>query len=223
LFCRPCLRIAARALAIAEAAHRLNALRENWLNPPEWVERVPEVVPGYPDRIIPRPEHAAEIKRRTLTNLYNARPAWLDNAHKALDAAVAAAYEWEDYTPDMAEEEILRRLLALNLGTLPVAPDEAKWNPVRDLGGSQLGLLSWAWLRFRHLAAINAPFFATAFWRFGRRADANRWRSTRADRPGGLRWLAKPGRNGSESALQTDKHRDAPCRDGNGIRPPSAV
>ncbi len=48
------------ALAIAEAAHRLNALRENWLNPPEWVERVPEVVPGYPDRIIPKPEHAAE-------------------------------------------------------------------------------------------------------------------------------------------------------------------
>ena len=81
-------------LAIAEAAHRLNALRENWLNPPEWVERVPEVVPRYPDRIIPKPEHAAEIKKRTLTNLYNARPAWLDNAHKALDAAVAAAYGW---------------------------------------------------------------------------------------------------------------------------------
>jgi hypothetical protein len=72
------------ALAIAEAADRLNALRENWLIPPEWVDRVPEVVPGYPDRIIPKPEHAAEIKKRTLTNLYNARPAWLDNAHKAL-------------------------------------------------------------------------------------------------------------------------------------------
>ncbi len=103
------------ALAIAEAAHRLNALRENWLNPPEWVERVPEVVPGYPDRIIPKPEHAAEIKKRTLTNLYNARPTWLDNAHKALDAAVAAAYGWDDYSPDMPDEEILRRLLALNL------------------------------------------------------------------------------------------------------------
>ena len=103
------------ALAIAEAAHRLNALRENWLNPPEWVERVPEVVPGYPDRIIPKPEHAAELKQRTLTNLYNARPAWLDNAHQALDAAVAAGYGWEDYGPEMAEEELLRRLLALNL------------------------------------------------------------------------------------------------------------
>ncbi|MGB7550102.1 MAG: type IIL restriction-modification enzyme MmeI [Chromatiaceae bacterium] len=103
------------ALAIAQAAHRLNTLRENWLNPAAWVERVPEVVPGYPDRILPKPEHAAELKQRTLTNLYNARPAWLDNAHKALDVAVAAAYGWEDYTPDMPEHEILRRLLALNL------------------------------------------------------------------------------------------------------------
>jgi hypothetical protein len=104
----------AAALAIAEAAHRLNALREGWLNPPEWVERVPEVVPGYPDRIIPKPEHAAELKKRTLTNLYNQRPAWLDHAHKALDTA-AAAYGWTDYTPNLPEEEILRRLLALNL------------------------------------------------------------------------------------------------------------
>jgi hypothetical protein len=104
----------AAVLAIAEAAHRLNALRENWLNPPEWVERVPEVVPGYPDRIIPKPEYAAEIKKRTLTNLYNAHPAWLDNAHQALDAAVAAAYGWDDYSPVMPDTEILRRLLALN-------------------------------------------------------------------------------------------------------------
>ena len=105
------------ALAIAEAAHRLNALRENWLNPEAWVDRVPEVVPGYPDRIIPKPEHAAELKQRTLTNLYNARPAWLDHAHKALDTAVATAYGWDDYAhaPDMPEGESLRRLLALNL------------------------------------------------------------------------------------------------------------
>ena len=34
-------------------------------------------------------------------NLYNARPAWLDNAHKTLDAAVDAAYGWADYTPAM--------------------------------------------------------------------------------------------------------------------------
>ena len=43
------------------------------------------------------------------------RPAWLDLAHRDLDAAVAEAYGWSDYTPEMSEEEILRRLLALNL------------------------------------------------------------------------------------------------------------
>ncbi|SMF96964.1 Methyltransferase domain-containing protein [Methylomagnum ishizawai] len=101
--------------AIAEAAKRLHALRESWLNPPEWTERVPEVVPGYPDRILPKPGHAADLKKRTLTNLYNTRPAWLDNAHKALDQAVAAAYGWTDYTEAMPDAEILGRLLKLNL------------------------------------------------------------------------------------------------------------
>ena len=62
-----------------------------------------------------KPGHEAELKKRTLTNLYNARPAWLANAHRELDQAVAAAYGWEDYTPEMPDEEILRRLLALNL------------------------------------------------------------------------------------------------------------
>jgi len=101
--------------AISTAAHHLNELRENWLNPPEWTEHIPEIVPGYPDRIVARTGHEADLKKRTLTNLYNVRPAWLDNAHKALDAAVATAYGWNDYTPAMSDEEILRRLLALNL------------------------------------------------------------------------------------------------------------
>src|SRR5439155_25322555 len=42
-------------------------------------------------------ECAAKLKKRTLTNLYNERPAWLDHAHKKLDAAVAAAYGWNDF------------------------------------------------------------------------------------------------------------------------------
>jgi type II restriction/modification system DNA methylase subunit YeeA len=88
-------------------------LREAWLNPPDLVERVPEVVPGYPDRIIPVSAKAAAIlKTRTLTNLYNERPAWLTNAHRDLDAAVASAYGWPT---DITEEETLARLLALNL------------------------------------------------------------------------------------------------------------
>jgi len=101
----------AHAPAIAAAARELNALRERWLNPPEWVERIPEVVPGYPDRLIPKPEFAAELKKRTLTNLYNQRPAWLVNLHRILDEAVAAAYGWP---ADLPDEEVLRRLLALN-------------------------------------------------------------------------------------------------------------
>ena len=99
------------AQAIADAARKLNELRENWLNPPQWVDRVPEVVPGYPDRIIPKPEHAAELKKRTLTNLYNQRPTWLDHAHRTLDEAVAAAYGWP---ADLSDDEVLRRLLVLN-------------------------------------------------------------------------------------------------------------
>jgi len=33
----------------------------------------------------------AELKKRTLTNLYNQLPTWLDNAHRRLDEAVFAA------------------------------------------------------------------------------------------------------------------------------------
>ena len=101
-----------RAQAIAEAAASLNDLRENWLNPEDLVERVPEIVEGYPDRILPKDQKAAAIlKKRTLTNLYNERPAWLDHAHKALDEAVAAAYGWP---ADIADDEILERLFHLN-------------------------------------------------------------------------------------------------------------
>ncbi len=115
--------IAPRAAAesIAVAAKRLNELREAWLNPPEWTQRVPEVVPlgmetsPYPDRILPKLGHEKELAERTLTKLYNQRPAWLDAAHKTLDLAVAAAYGWADYSPEMPDEEILKRLLALNL------------------------------------------------------------------------------------------------------------
>jgi type II restriction/modification system DNA methylase subunit YeeA len=109
------------AVAIARAAKRLVDLRDAWLNPPEWTERVPEVIPlgmttsPYPDRIVAKPGFEKDLARRTLTNLYNQRPAWLAQAHEALDAAVAAAYGWADYTPAMPDDEILRRLLALNL------------------------------------------------------------------------------------------------------------
>ena len=101
-----------RAQAIAAAAKELNDKREAWLNPPELVRRVPEVVEGYPDRLLPVDADAeAILKKRTLTNLYNARPAWLAGLHARLDAAVAAAYGWPE---DIAEDDALARLLALN-------------------------------------------------------------------------------------------------------------
>jgi len=60
--------------AIAEAASELVAKRDNWLNPPDASQE--------------------ELKKRTLTNLYNAHPAWLTDAHRKLDEAVFAAYGW---------------------------------------------------------------------------------------------------------------------------------
>ncbi|MGH7154140.1 MAG: hypothetical protein ACREF3_09425, partial [Acetobacteraceae bacterium] len=104
------------AHAIAAAARELVAKRDAWLNPSDLVERVPEIVPGFPDRIVPRnAKVAAILKTRTLTNLYNMRGtpegAWLDNLHRTLDEAVAAAYGWP---VDLADDEVLSRLLALN-------------------------------------------------------------------------------------------------------------
>jgi hypothetical protein len=81
-----------RIQAIAEAARRLDELRRNWLNPEGASE--------------------SELKKRTLTNLYNQRPTWLENAHERLDAAVLAAYGWP---ADLSDEEILQNLLVLNL------------------------------------------------------------------------------------------------------------
>nr|WP_221205357.1 class I SAM-dependent DNA methyltransferase [Brevundimonas mediterranea] len=101
-----------RAVAIAEAARDLNAKREAWLNPADLVRIEPEVVPGYPDRILPISDEAAKVlKTRTLTNLYNQRPEWLAMAHRRLDAAVAAAYGWP---ADLSDDAVLEHLFALN-------------------------------------------------------------------------------------------------------------
>jgi hypothetical protein len=88
----PALRDDPRLQAIAQAAKELVEQRDRWLN----AEGLSE----------------AEKKKRTLTNLYNARPTWLDLAHKRLDEAVFAAYGWKS---DLSDEEVLEKLLALNL------------------------------------------------------------------------------------------------------------
>jgi type II restriction/modification system DNA methylase subunit YeeA len=100
-----------RAVRIAQAASALVEARDRWLNPPEWTERVPEVVEGYPDRVVVKAGHEAALRLRTLTNLYNTRPTWLVDLHNALDAAVASAYGWQW---PMQDAEILRRLFELN-------------------------------------------------------------------------------------------------------------
>ena len=136
--------VQAIAAPIARAAQRLVALRDAWLNPPEWTQRVPEVVPlgltlsPYPDRIVARHGFEQELAQRTLTKLYNQRPAWLAQAHAALDAAVAAAYGWADITPATPDDELLRRLLALNLeraGADASRPSREGLGPTRTSAG----------------------------------------------------------------------------------------
>ena len=66
----------------------------------------------YP-RVVPRDEDCAkQLKKRTLTNLYNLRPTWLALAHRRLDEAVFAAYGWD---AGMSDDELLGKLLELNL------------------------------------------------------------------------------------------------------------
>jgi type II restriction/modification system DNA methylase subunit YeeA len=82
--------------AIGAAAKELDEKRRAWLDP----EGADE----------------ATLKKRTLTNLYNARPTWLAQLHDRLDRAVWSAYGWDDPEPAAVEEDvILSRLLALNL------------------------------------------------------------------------------------------------------------
>ena len=77
--------------AIAAAARELVERRDAWLNPPHATE--------------------AELRERTLTNLYNARPTWLGEAHRRLDEAVFTAYGWP---ATLTDAELLERLLELN-------------------------------------------------------------------------------------------------------------
>ena len=101
-----------RAAVIGEAARRLVDLRDRWLNPPEWIQWIEEPVPNYPQRPVPLDQAAsAQLKRRTLTNLYNTRPQWLADAHDALDTAVAASYGWP---PNISTSDALHELLTLN-------------------------------------------------------------------------------------------------------------
>ncbi|WP_309892799.1 DNA methyltransferase [Archangium sp.] len=98
---------------IAAAARSLDEARSAWLNPPDLAKGSEPLAKGFPAPKVPISPAAEKIlKARTLTNLYNERPSWLDNAHKSIDTAVFAAYGWK---PDMGDEAILAGLLTLNL------------------------------------------------------------------------------------------------------------
>jgi hypothetical protein len=66
----------------------------------------------YPRLVAKDAACAKELKKRTLTNLYNQRPQRLALAHERLDAAVFAAYGWP---VTLTDDELLARLLSLNL------------------------------------------------------------------------------------------------------------
>lgn len=100
-----------RSLKIAEAVSKLLEARDRWLNPPEWTDCVAEVVPGLPYRVVAKGDREADLRMRTLTNLYNAPPSWLTQRHRALDEAVATAYGWRW---PLDTDEVLRRLFVLN-------------------------------------------------------------------------------------------------------------
>jgi hypothetical protein len=99
-----------RVQAIAQAAKELVEQRDRWLNPQVTVTYADDTSNTMQtnEMTVTSPEK----KKRTLTNLYNARPTWLQLAHKRLDEAVFAAYGWRS---DLSDEEILEKLLALNL------------------------------------------------------------------------------------------------------------
>ena len=99
--------------AIGEAARELDAKRRRWLNPTDWLREEPDVIPSLPPRLLPVDEQAEkQLRKRTLTNLYNERPTWLANLHATLDAAVFAAYGWPT---DISDGNMLECLLELNL------------------------------------------------------------------------------------------------------------
>lgn len=81
-----------RSINIARAAEELYIKRDEWLHPFDMDE--------------------LEIKSRTLTNLYNKMPTWLQIMHETLDKAVHEAYGWPIM---LSDDEILERLLELNL------------------------------------------------------------------------------------------------------------
>jgi hypothetical protein len=85
-----------RLLSVAEAACLLDLQRKRWLDTQEDTQ----------DQI---------SEGRTLTDLYNDSPPWLRLTHERLDEAVFAAYGWHERPHTLSDQNVLGRLLDLNL------------------------------------------------------------------------------------------------------------
>jgi MmeI, DNA-methyltransferase domain len=122
-----------RVKAVAEAARNLVSLRDRWLNPADLVRMVPEVVDGFPARIVPIGADAQDlIRSRTLTEFYNNPPPWYEQVQAALDQAVASAYGWPS---NLSDQDILERLLALNLMRDPIMTEDLRQEGDADRTG----------------------------------------------------------------------------------------
>ena len=121
-------------------------MRSNWLNPPEWTKTEVLEFPGSVDgpwkrfvhdanakgigtvrypRLVPKDaDSAIKLKKRTLTNLYNERPAWLANAHRKLDEAVFAAYGWP---PEFVGRRVAGEAAGAESGTGGTAVSSSQW------------------------------------------------------------------------------------------------
>ena len=71
-----------------------------------------EIVPGYPERILPKDEEAAkELKKRTPPTFTTSAQPSSTTSTKSSTPAVAAAYGWPS---DLSDDEILTRLFELS-------------------------------------------------------------------------------------------------------------
>jgi type II restriction/modification system DNA methylase subunit YeeA len=129
-----------RAGSISRAAIELNGRREGWLNPQGLFQHIPEVASGFPDRVMPIDDNAADqLRKRTLTSLYNKKPTWLLKAHQDLDEAVANAYGWSN---GISDDEVLARLLRLNAERIKSSSTPVEETPRKGPSHEQRGPVS---------------------------------------------------------------------------------
>lgn len=122
------------AKAVSEAARSLEEARHKWLFPPQWTKTVSidfsastdgiwaAFIVGntsdgigtarYSRRVPTDSDILKSYNKRTLTNLYNQNPTWLQDAHRLLNEAVLSAYGWPS---DISDDKIIERLIVLNL------------------------------------------------------------------------------------------------------------